>query len=325
MEPRIGTLSIFWLSHEKKPATFSLAAEKAPVILSLMPPNAVFMLFHTSPALAFTVSQFLYSATPAATTAARPSTIQPIGVATNAAFSAHWAAVRAAVAPVATPDATALATMPALLTTIMAVLWIHAALATPKAAACCTSQTTPPTALCAISAALLAIIHAVLTLHSTALVISVAMLPTIQRNPPTALLAINAVVFAPTTTAERTQQYISVLFSATNSLSVLRNPLIVCIVVIAPATNASIFPTPHATASFFSVPISVSELSRTHCSASPAFCSARANCSSNCFCSELKSSPSIHCPNASAFRCTQSSIEPERMEPSSAAPASTHS
>ena len=100
MEPRIGTLSIFWSSHEKKPATLFFAAEKAPVMLSRMPPNAVFMLVHTSPALALTVSQFLYSSTPTAIAPSISRMTAPTGFALIAAFSPVCAAVAAPVAAV---------------------------------------------------------------------------------------------------------------------------------------------------------------------------------------------------------------------------------
>ena len=89
--------------------------------------------------------------------------------------------------------------------------------------------------------------------------------------------------------------------------------------------KASTLPAPHATASFFSTPISVSELSRTHCSASPALCSDWRNFWSTCAWKADRSSPSTHAPKASAFVCIQSSADPARTEPSSAAPASSHS
>ena len=120
--PSSGMLSIFWSSQLKKPETVSFALLNAPTMLSLMPPNVSLTLSQSCPAYCLILSQFLYSATPAATTAPNPKTIQPIGVAPKAAFSAHCAAVNAVVAPVAIPVAAALARCPALFTAIIALL-----------------------------------------------------------------------------------------------------------------------------------------------------------------------------------------------------------
>ena len=89
---------------------------------------------------------------------------------------------------------------------------------------------------------------------------------------------------------------------------------------------------PHAAASSLSPPISRSLCSLHHfiaspavCSMSPAFCAMRPKAESKRALRAEKSSPSTHAPKASAFVCTQSSADPARTEPSSAAPASTHS